>query len=378
VDGRDAAGPARVLVLSAPVGEGHVAAARVLAARMRALWPSVQVHEVEGTGRGGPRRDRLLRASYAATMRVAPRLYGLGYDLLVAFPRVAAFFKGVAAARLGRALAPLVAADRPDLVVSTYPLTSGGLAWLRRRGRLPGRTVAVVTDVAVHPFWVWPDVDETWTLLPASRDQARAIAPAADVRVAAAAVDPRFRPGDRAAARAATGAREDALVVLVTGGSLGFGGLDTVVAAVLAAGAGVQAVVLAGRNERLRERLLARGLPPERLVVHGWTDRVPELVTAADVVLTTAGGMIATEALAAGRPVLFATPIPGHGRAGAEMTAEAGLALVCPRPCDVTATVRRLRDTPGELERLAARAEEFARPDLDDALRALAARAPRG
>ncbi|MDT7709332.1 MAG: hypothetical protein QOG20_4939, partial [Pseudonocardiales bacterium] len=46
--------------------------------------------------------------------------------------------------------------------------------------------------------------------------------------------------------------------------------------------------------------------------------------------------------------------------------------------CDVTVTVRRLRDTPGELERLAARAEEFARPDLDDALRALAARAPRG
>jgi UDP-N-acetylglucosamine:LPS N-acetylglucosamine transferase len=358
-------------VLSAPVGEGHVAAARVLAARMRVLWPGAQVREVEGTGRGGPRRDRLLRGAYALTMRRAPRLYGLGYDLLVAHPRVAEFCKAVAAARLGRALAPLVA-DGPDLVISTYPMTSGGLAWLRRRGWLPGHSVAVVTDVAVHPFWVWPDVDETWTLLPASRDQALAIAPTADVRVAPPVVDRRFRPGDRTTARAATGLRPDAFVVLVTGGSLGFGGLEPVVDAVLAAGA--QAVVLAGRNDRLRRRLLARGLPCGRLVVHGWTDRVPEHVSAADVVLTTAGGMIATEALAAGRPVLFATPIPGHGRAGAQLSAAAGLGLVCDTTADVTATLRRLVRQPGDLARLTAAAVEFGRADLDGALQELASR----
>lgn len=364
-------GPRRVLVLSAPVGEGHVAAARVMAARMRELWPGALVREVEGTGRGGPWRDRLLRSAYAVTLRRAPRLYGLGYDVLVAHPRVAAFFKAVAAARLGRALGPLVA-DGPDLVVSTYPMTSGGLAWLRRRGRLPGRSVAVVTDVAVHPFWVWADVDETWTLLPASRDQALAAVPGAAVSVAPPAVDPRFRPGDRAAARVALGIPPGTFVVLVTGGSLGFGGLEPVVDAVLAAGA--QAVVLAGRNDRLRRRLLRRGLPPSRLVVHGWTDRVPDLVTASDIVLTTAGGMIATEALAAGRPVLFATPIPGHGRAGAEMTAAAGLAVVCATPADVTATLRRLAGDPGERARLAEAAAEFGCADLDAALRALAAR----
>ena len=79
-------GPRRVLLLSAPVGEGHVAAARALAVRMRSLWPTARVREVEGTGRGSARRDRLLRTAYAVTIRRAPRLYGLGYDLLVRFP----------------------------------------------------------------------------------------------------------------------------------------------------------------------------------------------------------------------------------------------------------------------------------------------------
>jgi UDP-N-acetylglucosamine:LPS N-acetylglucosamine transferase len=341
------AGPARVLVLSVRVGEGHVAAA----------W-----------------RDRLLARSWAMTMHRAPWLYGLGYALLVRAPPIARWCKGIAAARLGRSLAALLAAERPDLVLSTYPMTSGGLAWLRRHDRLPARSVAVVTDVAVHPFWVWADIDETWTLLPASCAQARAALPTAQVRVAPPAVDPRFRPGDRAAARAACGLPTMAFVVLVTGGSHAFGGLERVVDAVLAAGERVQAVVLCGHAERLHRRLTRRGLPAARLVALSWTEDVPRLVAAADVVLTTAGGMIATEALAAGRPVLFAAPVPGHGRAGARMTADAGLGVVCPRTNDVTAVVRRLRDRADELAALAARAEAFGRADLDAALTALAAR----
>lgn len=351
-----------------------MAAARAIAARMRALWPDATVHEVEGTG--GRARDRLLAAAYAVVMRRAPWLYGLGYDLLVACPAFAVLCKRVAGLRLARSLDPLVRAHRPDLVVSTYPMVSGGLARLRRRGRLPGRSVAVVTDVAVHPFWVWADVDETWTLLEASRAQAAALEPGADVRVAPPVVDARYRPADRAAARAALGLPAGALVVLLSGGSLAFGGLDALVDAALEAGPGVQVLVLCGRDERLRARLQARGLPDRRLRPVGWTDRVPELLAAADLLLTTAGGMIATESLAVGTPVLFAAPVPGHGRAGAAMTADAGLALVCAGPAEVTRTVRRLRDDPSERAALGARAAAFSARDLDDELRALGTRVP--
>jgi UDP-N-acetylglucosamine:LPS N-acetylglucosamine transferase len=364
-------GPRRVLVLSAPVGEGHVAAARALAARMRELWPEAEVHEVESTS--GPVRDRVLQRSYATTMRLAPGLYGLGYDLLVHHPRFAALCKRVAAAQVGRSLGPLLTREHPDLVVSTYPMISGGLAWLRRHERLPARSVAVVTDVAVHPFWVWADVDETWTLLPASREQATHLVPEADVRVAAAAVGKRFRPGDRAATRRLLDLPADEFVVLVTGGSLAFGGIEGVVDAVRAGsdgpGPAVRPVVLCGRNERLRARLTARGID-----ARGWTEQVPELVTAVDLVLTTAGGMIASESLAVGTPVLFASPVPGHGKAGARMTEEAGLAIVCPRREDVTAAVRRLRADPAEREDLSRRAREHSRRTLDAELEELARR----
>lgn len=365
--------PVRVLVLSARVGGGHVAAARALAARMRAVWPAAVVHEVERTGRGGRRRDRVLEGAYALVMRRAPGLYGLAYDALVRFPRATAWTRGLVAAVLGRALAPVIGQHRPHLVVSTYPMTSAGLARLRRRGVLPGHAVAVVTDLAVHPFWVWPELDETWTLLPAAAEQARAFAPDAAVRVAAAPVAPEFAPADRDAARRRLGLRPDALVVLATGGALGIGALGTLVDAALAAGPGVQVVAVCGHNAALAAALRARGLPPGRLAVRGFTDRMAQEMAAADLVLTTAGGVIALEALAAGRPVLFAAPVPGHGRASATTMAQAGLALHCPRPVDVTAQLRRLLARPPELAALAARALAHAGTrDLDDDLAQLA------
>ncbi|MCD2194309.1 galactosyldiacylglycerol synthase [Actinomycetospora endophytica] len=351
-----------MLLLSAPVGEGHVAAARALAARMRTVWPDAAVTEVE-TVAGGPRRTALLGAAYRLVMRAAPGLYGFAYDVLGRLPRLASVLQRLGAPATARALRPVLAAQRPDLVVCTYPVTSGGLALLHRRGELDARTVAIVTDPAVHPFWVWPDVDETWVMLDEAAAAARRLG-AGDVRVVPPVVDARFVPGP-----APDG---DELTVLVTGGSLGFGSLEHAVDAVLDAGSGVRAVVLCGHNDGLRARLDARADP--RLRTLGWTDTVPAEMAAADAVLTTGGGMIASEALAVGRPVLFATPVPGHGRAGARALEHAGLAVVCPRPADVTTAVVGLRDDPSRREALAAAARAFSARDLDGALAGLAER----
>ena len=365
-----------MLLLSAPVGEGHVAGARALAAHLRTTWPAATVDEVE-TVAGGPRRTRLLADAYRIVMRVAPGLYGVAYDVLGRLPRVAALFQRLGAPATARALRPVLRRHRPDLVLCTYPVTSGGLALLRRRGELTARVVAVVTDPAVHPFWVWPDVDETWVMLDEAARVARRLG-AADVHVVPPVVDPRFTPtpAPQHPAFQHPAPQGEDLAVLVTGGSLGFGGLADAVDAVLEAGDGVRAVVLCGRNDDLRARLEARRDPRVRAL--GWTDAVPAEMAAADVVLTTGGGMIASEALAAGRPVLFATPVPGHGRTGAAALARAGLAVVCPRPADVTAAVVDLRDRPAHREALAAAARAFSARDLDAVLAGLATRTALG
>src|SRR5215470_15975798 len=46
----------------------------------------------------------------------------------------------------------------------------------------------------------------------------------------------------------------------------------------------------------------------------GWTDDMPALMRACDVILHSGAGVSTVEALATGRPVLTYRPLPGHGR----------------------------------------------------------------
>ena len=57
------------------------------------------------------------------------------FERVGAFDRAAELFKTRTTGRIGRALAPLVAAQRPHLVISTHPMVSGGLAWLRGQAK---------------------------------------------------------------------------------------------------------------------------------------------------------------------------------------------------------------------------------------------------
>lgn len=70
----------RVLVLSADVGEGHVAAARALSEGLRALG-TVDVIERDGLSAFGAVTRHLIRDGYRWQLRWAPWTYATGYWL---------------------------------------------------------------------------------------------------------------------------------------------------------------------------------------------------------------------------------------------------------------------------------------------------------
>ncbi|MBV9314506.1 MAG: glycosyltransferase [Pseudonocardia sp.] len=310
--------------MSASVGEGHNAAAQALAEALRRAAPGCLVTEV------APMSDHaqaVTRRWYRLAVQVAPPLHQLWYWAVAHCRWVRWFYRAVAGARAGRALARQLAAARPDVTVSTYPLGTAGLAWLRRRGLTQVPVVAVLSDFAPHPFWVYPGVSRYAVLDEAGRDRMRTLAPGVPTEVCAPLVRPTFRPPSARETRSARerhGVPEDALSVLISCGSLGLGEVGPAVRAVLSAGPKVHAIVVCGRNQRLRSRLRRR-FPDRRLRVLGWVDDMAELMAAVDVVVNNAGGVTAAEALARGRALVLFRPVAGHGRDCARAMAEAGL-----------------------------------------------------
>ncbi|WP_157647760.1 MGDG synthase family glycosyltransferase [Actinomycetospora chiangmaiensis] len=315
----------RVVILSATVGQGHEGAARELARRLRARGQQVEVHDYLDALPAYARH--VLKDLYAPTVQYAPVAFDLlfhGLEHHGPLRRVTDWVCRQAEATVERW------SRDADVVVTTYPLAGQTLGALRERGRLTVPAVTYLTDPAAHATWCHPAVDHHLTVTRATADdaarygvRARATGPLA------APARRRVRAAVRASVRAELGLPHDAPVALISSGSLGMGSVRRTVADLIAHPT-LRVVVLCGRNDRLRRRL-AR-LP--RVVALGWRDDVPALMGACDVLVHNAGGLSLTEALAVGLPAITYLPIPGHGRANAEVLDRAGVA---PWPHDAAA-----------------------------------------
>lgn len=342
------------------MGAGHTGAARELARRLEARGHRAAVVDLLDA------IPRPLAAAWLHTYRLqlrhAPTSYERAYRLYYrpsrTWPHVIA-----ATARLARRrLDDWIERQRPDVVVSTYAFATLVLGHLRREARLGVPVVNYLTDLGIHPRTVHPGADLHLALHPDAAAEVRALV-AAPVEVTGPAVAPAFAPlaaPARRAGRVALGLDPDAVVVVVSAGSWGVGDALVRTVGALDRTPGVQVVTLCGREDRLRERLAAMGAG--RAV--GWTDRVPEYLAVADVVVENAGGLTSLEALASGAALVSYRPIPGHGRDNVRALVQAGLSVEPADDAELLAAVRRLADGGPERER------------QRDATRALFAREP--
>ena len=304
----------RVVIISATVGQGHEGAARELARRLTRRGVQVEVHDYLDALPVAARR--VLRDLYGPTVQYAPAVFDRMFHGLEGQGAVRRLANWVC-----RQAEATVAGwtEGADVVVTTYPLGGQTLGALREQGRLDAPAVTYLTDPAAHATWCHPAVDHHLTVIRATAvDAARYGVRARPSGPLAASANHRR---DRSAVRAELGLPDGAPVALISAGSLGMGSVPRTVRDLIGH-PDLRVVVLCGRNERLRRRL---GRLP-RVVALGWRDDVPSLMGACDVLVHNAGGLSLTEALAAGLPAITYRPIPGHGRANADVLDRSGVA----------------------------------------------------
>lgn len=377
--GRSSGGPQRLLVLSADMGGGHEATAAALEQAAAGVWPGVEIQRLDTLDVMGPGIGRLFRRIYVDNVEHTPWLYEFFYAQLWRHTWFAAASKRFTGSWSGRRLIDRIDRFDPDLIVSTYPLGSAGLAWLHRHRGLQQPTAAYVSDIAPHPFWIHGSLGVNFVVHDAAVTLARACDPEAVVEVCALPVQAAFHPGSRAEARGRLGLAPDALVTLVSCGAYAFGDVAQTVGTLLGASERVQVVAACGRNDETRTRLEGLGVPAHRLKVLGWTDEMPVLVRASDIVVSNAGGAIALEAIASGRPLVMFRPIAAHGEANANLLVVAGLAELCTDEDQLDAYIRAAVRGRGALHEMGERAGELAgRGSSGDSLRRVAGSHPSG
>jgi UDP-N-acetylglucosamine:LPS N-acetylglucosamine transferase len=220
------------------------------------------------------------------------------------------------------------------------------------------RTVTLCSDVNPHRLWVHPGTDCYLVGSDVSAAFVRRFDPDAHVVVTPPPVRPAFYAApSRADARARLGVDPDAPVALLMAGAWGLAPLADLAAAL--SSAGVTTLAVAGRNATLERQLLARAQADPRLRSFGFTDDVPALMAAADVVVTTPGDTC-SEARVVGRRLVLLDVLAGHGRENLQHELEQGDAAVAgPDPALLPAIVRRSLAAAGDPQPQAWRARQW-------------------
>lgn len=92
----------------------------------------------------------------------------------------------------------------------------------------------------------------------------------------------------------------------------------------------IQMIAIAGKNQKMKhhfEATVKKFNREDSIKVLPFTDKVPELMSISNLVITKPGGLTITESLASNLPIIVVSPIPGQEEENAKFLEEKGVAI---------------------------------------------------
>ncbi len=356
----------QILILTADAGFGHRSTANALARAFELRYgDAAEVTIVNPLDEpGAPPFLRSAENDYDKLATQWPSFYKLGYKMTdLALTTSATEMTYVLI--MYDLIARLMKQHRPDVVVITFPTYQYPVAAYRRLSGSSVPMVTVVTDLlSLQKMWFTASSD--LCLVPTQHAADLALERGLDpeiVHVTGLPVNPALADvPDKAEARAALGWPADKFTVLAAG-SKRVERLDEFAHVLNHAGFDLHLVAVAGGNDELYARLQATDwhIPT---TLHNFVDNMPAMLHAADCVVSKAGGLIVTESLACGRPLLLVQVIPGQETGNAELVTREGAGDLTLEPLEfLEAMGNWLADGARLYHQRAANARRLGRPE---------------
>jgi 1,2-diacylglycerol 3-beta-galactosyltransferase len=354
----------RILFATIAAGGGHVAVARAMAEAIEHHYPGrFELRISDYMKEVGVKKvadlDRLHKDIWRFMLRY-PILARTSQRVMDAFPRTTVAIQRRLVRGFARAAADDLRRDPPQLIFSNHGLMTAGLAEAKRIGSLEVPVLSFANElVGICSYWADPRADRI--VVPsdeARRDLMRFGVPETKLSFVGFGYPVRQAflnaPGKREA-RARLGL-EDRFTCLSSSGGEGVGrNQREMVQTLLGSDVPLQVVVIAGRNEQLKQELRTLETGKNALRIEGYVEDMATYLAASDVFVGKAGPASVYEAVVVGRPALV-TGYAGLNEVGvARLVEEKGLGSYVKTPRELLGEVRRYASDPAFLEEVARR-----------------------
>ena len=388
----------KALILTADAGFGHRAAANAIAEAFQN--DPVEPYETKIVNLiDDPKTPKFLKNSQAdfdKMVREIPKFYEITYEQSDTAGTVSAAAAGLAAALYVPYRKAVLDFD-PDVVINTYPLYSAPATWwkVRREGikikdsdgkvvdltrlRGNGRSnpipfITVVTDLySVHKIWFNIFIDRTCVATEHVRKLAVDFGCDPET-VLVTGIPVKSNPDagkTKAAIREELGLDPNLTTVVAVGSKRVLTLMDHL-NVINHAGFPVQIVMAAGGDDELYNKMVQNEwhVPVK---IYNYCNEVSKIMAASDMIITKAGGLITSESLAAGLPMLLTEILPGQEEGNAQLVEESGAGKVVRTQYDTLETFSHMMMNDGALlKQMQANAALIGRPNAANDIRDLA------
>ena len=310
----------KVLLLYAKVGNGHLKAAESIKASLQEIDENIEIDYEDGLEYSSALTNKLIVKGYASLARTMPKFYGAIYtrsdkqDLNT----VGEINKMVNKALTIR-LKKMLRLRRPDIIISTHPFVSHMCAYLKRKGKTSAKIISVMTDYGIHNMWLEENKYIDKFMVATSEMKGDCMreygVPESKIFVTGIPISQRFKEAfDKQAILNDFGlAPNKTTLLFFAGGGLGLGKSEGIFEELINSAYDFQLIAVTGKNEKQKKRFeKIASRCDKNIVVLGYTDKVPELMSISDFVITKPGGLTSTECLAMHKPMIIINPIPGQ------------------------------------------------------------------
>jgi processive 1,2-diacylglycerol beta-glucosyltransferase len=305
-----------------------------------------------------PLTAKVTKTIYLQTLTLKPALWGKWYESQRGKEWThlsRSLVAGVLRKNAGRWLQRLA----PDAVICTHPLPVCLMAELKRKGfRIPLCTV--LTDYDLHGYWTHSGVDLYCMPTNELANELRIrISNQAKILVTGIPISQSFLQKSACELQPDAGGGKH---ILIMGGGLGIGVLP-IVQELVGTDHLNRFTVVCGRNQVLFEELKERYRDCPNIRIIGFTDRMHELMAESDLLVTKAGGLTISEALAMRLPMVLYIPSQGQEWRNGKLMVDRGAAVSGRTPSEVAGQVQSLLQNSLKRSNLARQIEYLRRPE---------------
>lgn len=323
----------KILIFYAAYGGGHLSAANSIKQYLDENYKDVQTNLVDCIKYINKGIDKVTTFAYNEMAKKAPWAWGKIYSHSQkgAMSHISNMANKVMSIKLNK----LFEEYNPDIVISTHPFGSQMTAFLKSKGKTNCKLASVMTDFASHDQWLVGHEYIDFIFVSHEGMKKEIISKginSSKIYATGIPLSNRFLGHfDKSEIKKSFELSLNKKTILFFGGGEFGLGKDKTIKIFNSFLENIkddyQLVVISGKNKKMQEQFEKQAQGNSNVKVYGYTNKVPELMSISDLVVTKPGGLTITESLSSGLPIVVINPIPGQEVENAEFLEKKGVAI---------------------------------------------------